>query len=106
MESSEQVASDLSIRIQNLLVQMNEGLEGSDLKDEMASLKVSLMENPAACLLIKNEDIGVLVQAYRKITGNAIASASAKKTTTKTPKAASKKLTQEELLSALDDPDF
>ncbi len=105
-DTPDQTASDLSIRIQNLQTQINEGMEGSDIKAEMDDLKRSLMENPAACLLLKDEDIGTLVQAYRKIVGIAIAEASSTKPRKAPAAKKTKQMTAEELAAALDDPDF
>lgn len=78
---------------------------GEDLKNEMLSLKQALMDNPSACALLLDEDIGKMVSALRNMTGQAVASAAASKTT-RTTKAASakpKKMTAEELARALDD---
>lgn len=99
-EEPKVAAEEISLRITNLL---NIGEE--NLKDEMRELKQALMENPAACSFLKEEDIGLLVSTLRKITHVDITEASSpkKKTTTK-PK--QKQLTAEELAAALDDEDF
>lgn len=94
-----QVASEISQRISQL-----EQLSSTDLKNEMQALKKTIMDNPAACLLLKEEDIGLLVSSLRKITGQAIVSSQTKtkaKTAEKT-----KKLSAAELAAALDDEDF
>lgn len=96
-DSHEQVASEISLRISQL-----ESLAGDNLKGEMQDLKKALMENPNACMLLKPEDIGLLVQNLVKITGIAIASsATKKKESTKT-----KKLSAQELQDALNSDEF
>ncbi len=97
-DSNEQVVSEISLRIQQL-----ESFSTEDLKPAMQELKKALLENPAACLLLKEEDIGLLVTHLRKITGVAIASASSKTKTPKEKKETTKKLSAEELAAALDD---
>lgn len=92
-----QTASEISLRIASL-----ENLLGDELKYEMQSLKKSLIENPSACLLLQPEDVGLLVSNLRKITGQAMASASKEKAT----KAKSKKLTAQELNDALNSDEF
>lgn len=71
--SSEQAYSDMLPRIKAL-----ELLSGEDLASEMKLLKKALVENPNACLLMLPEDIGQMVSALRKITGQALAVADAK----------------------------
>lgn len=90
-----QAASDIQKRIADL-----DALSGVDLKNEMANLKQALMHNPAACMLLQDEDIGALVRNLRKMLGNAVASAAAVKTRTTTPK--SKKLNLAEINSILE----
>lgn len=92
-------AEEISLRIQALL---NIGEE--DLKDEMRELKQALMENPAACSFLKEEDIGLLVASLRRITHVAITEASVPKPRAKKEK--QKQLTAAELAAALDDEDF
>lgn len=72
-----------------------------DLSTEMQSLKKALLENPSACSLLMDEDIGILVKNLRRITGTAQVAASTKPA--KDKKASSKKLTALELAAALDD---
>ena len=72
MDSPEQVYSEISQRIKTL-----EAMSGDDLKNEMVDLKKALLENPQACMLLLPEEIGSLVSSLRKITGIAIATASA-----------------------------
>lgn len=96
------IAMEIASRIHAL-----ESLSIENLKGEMQQLKASLIENPAACLLLKEEDIGAMVASLRKITGQAIVSAASKKSASvKKPAAGSKKLTAAELAAALDDEDF
>lgn len=99
--SNEQIAADISARIEQLSLLLTDSLKG-----EMAALKKALLENPAACLLLKSEDIGTLVLTLQKITGKALAQASEKKAKTKTEKATSVKLTAEQLQAALNSEDF
>ena len=101
LDSPEQVYSEISQRIKTL-----EAMSGDSLKDEMVDLKKALLENPQACMLLLPEEIGSLVSSLRKITGIAIATASAKTSKKKEPKASVKKMTPEELAAALDDEDF
>lgn len=96
MDNPQQVVSELRIRIQNLFP-----VNGLELSREMDSLKTALLENPAACTLLTDEDIGACVSHLRRITGMALASASSKE---KKPRAAKKvALTKEEMDAALDD---
>ena len=92
-------AEEISARIAQLL-SFNE----VDLKDEMRELKSAIMENPAACAFLKEEDIGLLVSSLRKITHVDITEASTPKPRAKKPKTV--QLTAEELAKALDDEDF
>lgn len=68
----EQKASEISARIQALT-----DFDGESLKNEMGALKKALLENPAACLLLHDEDVGAAVTALRRMTGIAAASAAA-----------------------------
>ena len=101
MDSKEQIYSEISLRIKQL-----EDLSGDDLKNEMMNLKKALLENPQACMLLLPEEIGSLVSSLRKITGIAIATASAKTKKAPGEKKASKKMTAQELADALNDEDF
>jgi hypothetical protein len=99
MDDPQQVYTDLLPRIKALA-----DLSDADLPNEMASLKKALMANPDACALMHPEDIGDMVEALRRITGQALASAKASKTKAPSASALSKKkLTAEELQAALDD---
>ena len=100
---NQQAASEISQRISQL-----EALSEDSLKNEMIELKKAILENPSACLLLKEEDIGQMVTSLRKITGLAIQKAADK---TRKPKAEgaapkAKKLTAAELAAALEDEDF
>ena len=101
MNSNEQIYSEISARIQQL-----EELSGDDLKNEMMNLKKALLENPQACMLLLPDEIGAMVSSLRKITGIAIATASAKTKKAGEKKASSKKMTAAELAAALEDEDF
>lgn len=94
MTNDEILAEEISQRIQQL-----ENMSVENLKGEMHSLKKALTENPAACLLLKDEDIGSLVASLRKITGQAIQTASQPKTREK--KTAVKALSATELAKVL-----
>ena len=100
-DSPEQKYSEISLRIKQL-----EDLSGDDLKNEMMNLKKALLENPQACMLLLPDEIGSMVSALRKVTGIAIATASAKTKKTGEKKPAAKKMTAEELAAALEDEDF
>ena len=100
-DSKEQIYSEISLRIKQL-----EELSGDDLKNEMMNLKKALLENPQACMLLLPDEIGSMVSALRKVTGIAIATASAKTKKTGEKKSAAKKMTPEELAAALEDEDF
>lgn len=100
-DSPEQQYSEISLRIKQL-----EELSGDDLKNEMMNLKKALLENPQACMLLLPDEIGSMVSSLRKITGIAIATASAKTKKTGEKKAPAKKMTPEELAAALEDEDF
>lgn len=90
-----QAAADLIPRIREL-----DTLAGEQLADEMLLLKKGLLENPDAVALMFPEDIGLMVIALRKITGQSIAEATKEKVKGK-PK--SKALTQQEMADAFDE---
>ena len=100
-DSNEQIYSEISQRIKQL-----EELSGDDLKNEMMNLKKALLENPQACMLLLPDEIGAMVSSLRKITGIAIATASAKTKKAGEKKPAAKKMTAAELALALEDEDF
>lgn len=89
----DQAVSDIKERILQL-----SALAEDDLTNAMTELKAALKENPSAVEILLPEDIGEMVKALRKITGEALATAAKPKGK---PKA--KKLTEEELNAALDD---
>ena len=62
-----QAASDIKERIASLSAKVD-----SDLKNAMSELKKALMANPAAVSLMEDTDIGQMVIALRKITGETI----------------------------------
>lgn len=103
MNETEVIASELQQKISLLAT-----FDGASLKGEMQALKKALLENPAACSLLLDEDIGKAVEALRRMVGVAVASASAAKEK-KPAKAKQKALTPEELKAQLDlisDDDF
>ena len=91
----EQIKSEISAGIQLLC-----NFDGDSLKCEMQALKKTLTENPAACSLLLEEDIGLAVAALRRMVGIAVSEANAPKS--KSSKSKSKKLTPEELKAQLD----
>jgi len=99
---NEQIASELKARIASLC-----DFEGDSLKGEMGALKKTLLENPAACSLLLDEDIGAAVAALRRMVGVAIATATASKKEAK-PKAPKKLSAKElaELMATVDDSEF
>jgi len=98
----EQKASEISLRIKSLA-----DFDGVSLKEEMAALKQALLENPSACSLLHDEDLGLAVAALRRMVGVAVAAASASKKGEAKPK--QKKLTAAELaklMSEVSDDEF
>lgn len=95
-----QIASEVSARIANL-----EKLFEDDLKNEMADLKRTLVENPSAAALMKSEDVGILVRNLRRTVDAAVLAANtAKEKKTSAKKAANKvPLTKEVMQQALDE---
>ena len=98
-DSPEQIVSELRQKISLLST-----FEGDSLRGEMNALKKAITENPAACSLLHDEDIGTMVRALRKIVGVAVATAAAPKE--KKPAAASKKMSPEEFKAAIDKIDL
>jgi hypothetical protein len=98
MDSPEQICSELQQRISQLC-----NFEGETLKTEMQQLKKALLENPEACLLLHEEDVGTMVAALRKNLGIAIASSAKEKKPS--AKKAPKVLTGEDLKKALEESD-
>lgn len=102
LNEQEQVFSEIQTKIANLC-----NFDGESLKGEMASLKKALLENPAACSLLHDEDIGMAVAALRRMVGVAITEATKPKE--KKVKEKQKQLTPLELqaaLSLIDEDDF
>jgi hypothetical protein len=85
-------------------IQMLNDMSEADLRNEMRELKTVLLANPAATSLLLDTDIGLMVQALRKITKKEIEVASSPKKKATAP--AKVKLTAEQLAAALDDDDF
>lgn len=91
-----QAAADIIPRIREL-----DKLAGESLEDEMKLLKGALLTNPGAVELMLPEDIGMMVTALRKVTGQSIAEATAEKKPGAKKK--SKVLTAEEMAAAFDE---
>jgi cytochrome c553 len=100
-QNPEEIKSEISSRI----AQLN-SLSEANLKEEMRELKTALKENPAACALLMDEDIGMLVSALRKLTHKDVTEAESKPKRGTKPKAEKVQLTAEQLAAALDDDDF
>lgn len=90
--SDEQTASELSLRIKQLA-----NFDGESLKEEMGALKKALLENPSACSLLHDEDIGLAVASLRRMVGAAVAAAA----TPAAKKPKQKKLSAAELAKVL-----
>lgn len=75
------IPSDCSQEVADILLKIRSLNEMSDLdlKGAMDSLKLSLLENPAAVEIMLPEDIGEMVKALMKITGQQITEAVSKK---------------------------
>lgn len=86
--------NDLLSRIDEL-----EKLSGEDLTNAMKELKAALMKNPAAVEVMLPEDIGCMVTALRRMTGQEIVAATEKKGKKEKPKA----LSAEDLAAAFDE---
>lgn len=77
-------------------------LMGDALENGMKDLKKALKENPAACELMLDEDLGRMVVALRRMKGEQLAEAtSGKKATGKKNTAKETKLTREEIEAAM-----
>lgn len=92
-----QAYAEIASKIDELASFSTEELSGA-----MSSLKKALMQNPAACELMLDEDIGKMVVALRRVTNTTIAEAKAGKTpAAKKPKAIDvKNLSADEMLQA------
>jgi hypothetical protein len=75
-QSAEQALADMLPRIQELKELSGEALEGA-----MKDLKGALLANPAAAAIMLPEDIGEMVAALRRMTGQTVAEASKAKAT-------------------------
>lgn len=91
-----QAAADIIPRIREL-----ENLAGESLEQEMTLLKGALLSNPDAVALMLPTDIGLMVTALRRVTGQSIAEATAEKKTGGKKK--SKALTAQEMSDAFDE---
>lgn len=89
-----EIMEDLRPRIDQL-----QDMQGDNLSGAMKDLQKALLENPSAVSLLLPEDIGKMVEALRRMTGQAIAAAATPKKKSDKPKA----LTAEEMASAFDE---
>lgn len=79
-------------------------LSSTELPGAMSALKKSLMQNPAACELMLDEDLGKMVTALRRIVGEEIVAKKAEKSLGKKPKANSlANMSVDDLLAAAAD---
>lgn len=80
-------------------------LMGDDLPPAMSQLKKALKENPAACELMLDEDLGMMVVALRRMTGEQIAAAAEpkKKGPGKSAKAKDVALTKDQIMDAFNE---
>lgn len=98
IDCSQEVA-DILLKIRSL----NE-MSDLDLKEAMDSLKLSLLENPAAVEIMLPEDIGEMVKALMKITGQQITEAvNKKKTGRKTKEPSLKNLSEDDISKAFEE---
>jgi hypothetical protein len=89
--------TEIQARIQDLSNLFEEALT-----NEMDALKECLLQNPSAAALLKDEDVGLLVQNLRRTVATAQTEAAEAKASGRKPKAAAKKqFTAEELAAAL-----
>lgn len=95
-----QLAAEVSSRIASLSELFEEALDG-----EMDALKAVLIENPSAAALLKDEDIGLLVQNLRRTVSTAVKEANEAKAKGKT-KPAKQKLTEAEIQAAMEAEGF
>lgn len=93
-----QAAADIIPRIREL-----ETLAGEALETEMQQLKGALLCNPDAVALMLPSDIGLMVIALRKVTGQSISDATKEKKEGGTGKKKSKILTAAEMADAFDE---
>jgi len=76
-----QAYADIKVKIERLAEASD-----TDLKNAMKELKAALMKNPAAVSLMEDTDIGQMVIALRKITGEALVEAAKEKKAGRKPK--------------------
>lgn len=93
-----QAYADILPRIEQL-----NALSGEDLASEMKQLKACLMQNPDACALMLPQDIGELVSALTRLSGEDIAASMAPKAKGRKPKEEKIAMTAEELAAAFDE---
>ena len=62
MDENKQLCFEIQARINQL-----EELSETDLKSEMDDLKMVLLQNPVACILLLPEDIGKAVAAIKRL---------------------------------------
>lgn len=105
-EEESKVPSDCSQEVADILLKIRSLNEMSDLdlKGAMDSLKLSLLENPAAVEIMLPEDIGEMVKALMKITGQQITEAVTKKKTGRKAKEPSlKNLSEDDIAKAFEE---
>lgn len=93
-------------KIQEKIIDLGFADNETELKHEMQKLQSMLVENPAACLYLLDEDLGRAVQALRKMTNNRVAADMAQAKPSRSPRAtdtSTKPLSLEEMNSALDE---
>lgn len=95
--SAEQAYADILPRINELASLDSEKLEGA-----MKDLKGALLQNPSAAELMLPEDIGAMVSALRKLTGQTIVEAAKTKKSGGTG-SRKKNLTAEEMEAVFDE---
>lgn len=61
-EQQKQLTHEIQARIKQL-----SDLSGTDLKEEMDDLRVTLLKNPAACSLLIPEDLGMAVASIKRM---------------------------------------
>lgn len=59
-------------QIQNMIGLLSQTEDGEHLKNAMSKLKVALKQNPAACALLRPEDIGEMVKNLYRMTNKGI----------------------------------
>ena len=95
---TEQAYADIKERI-DLLSAMSD----TDLPNAMSNLKKALMQNPAAVSLMEDMDIGKMVVALRRVTGEALAEAAKEKKPGRKAKEVQVDLTNPDVVAAVFD---